>query len=177
MVMRTAFRGKVIIKQEYKELVQLINDGNWETAIKKYPFLQEYYEVESSSLIPFTKNAIQSRLDEETWPSKKGYLYLEVDPLNWDIETEYYTDLIGLEWRFITCLINYPNKNHNNKKPIETFIDVVLSRVVTEIINIQLYEEEWLNRNFQPIEFNFKDIKMLTQDWKKTVVKKIVANK
>ena len=94
-----------------------------------------------------------------------------MDPLNWDRETEYYTDLIGLEWRFITCLKNYPNKNHNNKKPIETFIDVVLSRVVDEIIKIQLYEEEWLDGNFQPVEYKFKDIKILTQDWKKTVIK------
>ncbi|MGE6540878.1 hypothetical protein [Bacillus luti] len=28
--MHTAFRGKVIIKDKYKELVELINTGNWE---------------------------------------------------------------------------------------------------------------------------------------------------
>ncbi len=59
MTMRTAFRGKVIIKAEYKELVELINKGNWEIAINKYPFLQDYYEVESSSQIPFTHSVIQ----------------------------------------------------------------------------------------------------------------------
>ncbi|MFJ8220785.1 hypothetical protein [Bacillus cereus] len=35
MGMYTAFRGKVTIKAEYKELVELINDGDWEEAVDK----------------------------------------------------------------------------------------------------------------------------------------------
>ncbi|MGG0360296.1 hypothetical protein ABEY57_20865 [Bacillus tropicus] len=177
MAMRTAFRGKVIIKEEYKELVKLINLGEWETAIMKYPFLQDYYVVESSPLIPLPKSVIQSRLNEGKDSSEKGWLRLEVDVFNWSMESEYYTDLRGLEWTFITCLKNYPNKNHDNKRPIETFIDVVLSKVVSKIIKIQLYDEEWLDSQVQPLEYKFQKTKILTEDFKKAVVNKIVAKR
>ncbi|WP_260869893.1 hypothetical protein [Bacillus thuringiensis] len=33
--MYTAFRGKVIIKDEYKELVELINIGSWKFGMVK----------------------------------------------------------------------------------------------------------------------------------------------
>lgn len=39
--MYTAFRGKVIIKEQYKEMVELINSGEWGIAVNKYPFLKE----------------------------------------------------------------------------------------------------------------------------------------
>ncbi|MDA2549554.1 hypothetical protein PDQ03_25860 [Bacillus cereus] len=177
MAMLTAFRGKVIIKEEYKELVELINIGEWETAIMKYPFLQDYYVVESCPLIPFPKSVIQSRLDEGICSSKKGELYLEVDVFNWGMQSEYYTDLKGLEWTFITCLKNYPNKNHDNKRTIEIFIDVVLSKVVSKILKVQLYDEEWLDSHAQPLEYVFQETKILTEDFKKTVVNKIVAKR
>ncbi|XAH90137.1 hypothetical protein AAG068_28960 (plasmid) [Bacillus paramycoides] len=40
--MYTAFRGKVIIKDEYKELVELINTGNWEEENDYYTNLKGY---------------------------------------------------------------------------------------------------------------------------------------
>lgn len=40
--MYTAFRGKVIINDEYKELVELINTGSWEEAALKFPFVKGY---------------------------------------------------------------------------------------------------------------------------------------
>jgi hypothetical protein len=39
----TALRGKVVIKEEYKELINLINNGQWEDAVTQYPFLKDYY--------------------------------------------------------------------------------------------------------------------------------------
>ncbi|HDR6637062.1 TPA: hypothetical protein QCV53_005447 [Bacillus cereus] len=53
--MYTAFRGKVIIKDEYKELVELINTGSWEEDALKFPFVKEYIKVNHSKDIPFTK--------------------------------------------------------------------------------------------------------------------------
>ncbi|MFA2622511.1 hypothetical protein AB1I76_25970 [Bacillus wiedmannii] len=40
--MYTAFRGKVIIKDEYKELVELISTGNWEEENDYYTNLKGY---------------------------------------------------------------------------------------------------------------------------------------
>ncbi len=53
--MYTAFRGKVIIKDECKELVELINTGSWEEDALKFPFVKEYIKVNHSKDIPFTK--------------------------------------------------------------------------------------------------------------------------
>ncbi len=86
MGMYTAFRGKVIIKEEHKELVELINNGDWEAAVDKYPFLKKYYDIERSTLIPFSKEAIQSRCYEIGSWSKAGELYLEADPFDWKTE-------------------------------------------------------------------------------------------
>ncbi|WP_261978834.1 hypothetical protein [Bacillus cereus] len=69
---------------------------------------------------------------------------------------------------------NNPNKDIGDKRPIETFIDVVLSKIVSKIIKIQSYEEARLNFLHRPREYEFKEIKVLTKDWKKTVVNKIV---
>ncbi|AIY72901.1 hypothetical protein NT98_5853 (plasmid) [Bacillus cereus] len=38
--MYTAFRGKIIIKDKYKELVELINTGNWEEENEYYTNLK-----------------------------------------------------------------------------------------------------------------------------------------
>ncbi|MCQ6358841.1 MULTISPECIES: hypothetical protein [Bacillus cereus group] len=129
----------------------MINSGEWEEAVDKHPFLQEYYNIERSTLIPFCTEAIQNRLDEEGSWSKKGGLYLETDPCDWETDSEYYTDLKGLEWTFITCLKEYEDKTQFNKTPIQSFIDIVLSEVITKSIKVQLYYHD-LNK---PIEYIF----------------------
>ncbi|HFK1766482.1 TPA: hypothetical protein ACGXQA_005089 [Bacillus mobilis] len=144
----TAFRGKVIIKEEYKELVCLINNGDWEEAVDRYSFLKEYYDIKRSTLIPFSNEFIQNRCNEV------GELYLEADPLDWEVDSTYFTNLKGLEWTFITCVKNYADKNYNNKTPIQTFIDVVISEVVNEIIKIQEYSPE----DGTPVEYKFENM-------------------
>lgn len=144
----TAFRGKVIIKEEYKELVCLINNGDWEEAVNRYSFLKEYYDIKRSTLIPFSKEDIQNKCNEV------GELYLEADPLDWEVDNTYFTDLKGLEWTFITCVKNYADKNQKNKTPIQTFIDVVISEVVNEIITIQKYYPE----DDMPVEYEFQNV-------------------
>ncbi|PFZ33869.1 hypothetical protein COL77_30590 [Bacillus wiedmannii] len=153
----TAFRGKVIIKEEYKELVELINNGEWRKAVDIYPFLKEYYEIERSTLIPFSKDIIQKRLN------LKGELDLQIDPCDWETESEYFTNLKGLEWTFITCLKNYQDRDNFNRTPIESFIDIVLTKIVSQIIRVEKYSEAWCDYSSVGYEFD------------KTVVNKIVG--
>ncbi|PEQ95085.1 hypothetical protein CN895_29975 [Bacillus cereus] len=63
--MYTAFRDKVIIKDEYKGLVELINTGNCEEAALKFPFVKEYIKVNHSKYIPFTKKQINEAFAED----------------------------------------------------------------------------------------------------------------
>lgn len=153
----TAFRGKVIIKEEYKGLVELINNGDWKKAIEIYPFLKEYYEIERSTLIPFSKDIIQKRLRQ------KGDLDLQVDPCDWETESTYFTNLKGLEWTFITCLKDYPDRDNTNKTPIASFIDIVLTKIVSQIIRVEKYSQSWCDYTSVGYEFD------------RTVVNKIVG--
>lgn len=148
MGMYTAFRGKVIIKEQYQELVELINSGDWIQAVNKYPFLKDHYEIERSTIIPYTIERINDQLDED------GEIYLDHDPVNWSSDSTYFTGLNGLEWTFITCLKDYPDEEHGNKSPIETFIDVVLSEITSKVISIQEAYEEWNT----PIEYDFDKV-------------------
>ncbi|EJR08173.1 hypothetical protein II9_05651 [Bacillus cereus MSX-D12] len=150
----TVFRGKVIIKEKYKDLVELINNEDWETAINKYPFLNEYYKVERSTLIPFSIEKIQDRLQDESM-SNKGELDLETDPDNWKTDSEYFTDLQGLQWTFITCLKNYADKDQFYKRPIATFIDVVLLNIVSKVIKLEEFNYE---KSDKPVEYDFNKI-------------------
>ncbi|MBK5491775.1 hypothetical protein [Bacillus sp. TH13] len=158
----TAFRGKVIIKKEYTELVELINNGQWEEAITKYPFLKEFYKIEGSTTIPFSKNTITVLTDPNLSPSMYGELYLEVDPGCWAEDKSYFTDLQGEEWSFITCVRDYPDRRHHDKTPIATFIDVVLTKVASHIIRIEEYYQEW---DYESVGYAFD----------KTVINKIVG--
>ncbi|HFO0450181.1 hypothetical protein ACP2W5_23255 [Bacillus paranthracis] len=153
-----AFRGKVIIKEEYKELVEMINNGDWKKAMGMYPFLKEYYDIERSTLIPFSKDIIQKRLNEA------GDLDLQTDPCDWETESAYFTNLDGLEWSFITCLKDYPDENNFNRTPISSFIDIVLTEIVSRIIRIEKYRSSWCDYTSVGYEFD------------KTVVNKIVGN-
>ncbi|EJV74100.1 hypothetical protein [Bacillus cereus] len=153
----TAFRGRVIIKKEYKELVELINDGEWKKAIGMYPFLKEYYEIERSTLIPFSKDIIQKRLNED------GELDLQTDPCDWETESAYFTNLKGLEWTFITCLKDYPDEDNFNRTPISSFIDIVLTKIVSRIIRVEEYSPAWCDYTSLGYEFD------------KTVANKIVG--
>lgn len=152
MGMYTAFRGKVIIKEEYKDLVELINVGDWETAIEKYPFTKHYYDIESSTLLPYSKGRIKRQLEENR------EIYLEYDPHDWSKDSAYFTDLKGLEWTFITSLKDYSDEEHDDKSPIETFIDVILSEVVCKINRLQEAYEGWKYNDTPYLEYDFDNV-------------------
>ncbi|AMO35329.1 hypothetical protein [Lysinibacillus sphaericus] len=152
MGMYTAFRGKVIIKEQYKELVELINSGEWGIAVNKYPFLKEFYEIQRSTIIPYDIERIRKQLD------KDGEIYLEHDPSDWASDSTYFTGLNGLEWTFITSLKDYPDREHGNKSPIVTFIDVVLSEVTSKVITIQEAYEEWIYNDIPFVEYDFDKV-------------------
>ena len=88
----TALRGKVVIKEEFKELVNLINNGHWKEAIIKYPFLKEYYKVKGSKDVPFSKNTITVFTNPDLSSSMYGELPLEADPGHWSTDRSYFTD-------------------------------------------------------------------------------------
>lgn len=104
--MYTAFRGKVIIKDEYNGLVKLINTGSWEEAALKFPFVKEYIEVNHSKDISFTKKQLNEALAED------DFLYMRWHIGNWEEENDYYTNLKGYEWSFIANLKNYRDTEH-----------------------------------------------------------------
>ncbi|HDR4349931.1 hypothetical protein SNE23_30105 (plasmid) [Bacillus sp. RA(2023)] len=148
----TALRGKVVIKEEFIELVNLINNGHWKEAIIKYPFLKEHYKVKGSTAVPFCKNAITIFTNPDLSPSMYGELHLETDPGHWSTDRSYFTDLQGLEWSFITCLSDYPDGNELNKTPIASFINVVLTKVASHIIRLEEYYQEW---DYESVGYDF----------------------
>ncbi|MCM3201804.1 hypothetical protein [Bacillus cereus] len=70
--MYTAFRGKVIIKDEYKELVELINTGSWEEENDYYTNLKD----NEWSFIILAKKTPSSR-------SVKGHRRVSRWEMNW----------------------------------------------------------------------------------------------
>ncbi|MEE6185290.1 hypothetical protein V2147_27265 [Bacillus pretiosus] len=142
--MYTAFRGKVIIKDEYKELVELISTGNWEEAALKFPFVKEYIKVNQSKDIPFTKEQIDEALAED------DFLYMRWHVDNWEEENDYYTNLKGYEWSFIDNLKNYRVKEHN-VTPISLFMNVILKEEAAHIIKLEV----WYGESDGPEEYIF----------------------
>ncbi|PFQ95910.1 hypothetical protein [Bacillus cereus] len=154
----TALRGKVVIKEEYKGLINLINNGQWEDAVTQYPFLKDYYAIEGSKLIPFSKNTINDLTNPELSGSLYGELDLEADPSYWAEDKSYFTDLQGLEWSFITCVRDYPDRKQFNKTPIASFIDMVLTKVADRIIRVEEYYQEW---DYESVGYEFDKNKIV----------------
>ncbi|MBS9806600.1 hypothetical protein [Bacillus toyonensis] len=142
--MYTAFRGKVIIKDEYKGLVELINTGSWEEAALKFPFVKEYIKVKHSKDIPFTKKQINEAFAEA------DFLYMRWHIGNWEEENDYYTNLKDNEWSFIANLKNYRDPEHN-VAPITLFMNVILKKVAAHIIRLEV----WYGEADGPEEFFF----------------------
>ncbi|MED1060410.1 hypothetical protein [Bacillus mycoides] len=134
--MYTAFRGKVIIKDKYKQLVELTNTGSWEEAALKFPFVKEYTKVNQSKTIPFTKKQINEALAED------DFLYMRWHVGNWEEENDYYTNLKGYEWSFIANLKNYRDTEHN-VTPITSFMNVILKEeAAAHIIKLEVWYGE-----------------------------------
>lgn len=150
----TSFRGKVKIKEEYTKLVQLINEHKQEEAILKYPFMKDFYEVKRSNQIPFTKEEIEKQKQHDGSWSRKGEIILDADPADWKSDSTYFTDLQGLEWTFIASLQDLRDEKHGNKTPIQTFMDVVLANVVSEIILL----EANCDILYGPVQYDFDPI-------------------
>ncbi|MED4456152.1 hypothetical protein [Metabacillus fastidiosus] len=136
MAISTAFRGKVIIKDQYKELVELINNNEWEKAEVKFPFVQEYTKVNENKKIPFSKNEIENALEED------GFLYLYFHSGTWDEDHEYFTNLDGNVWSFIADVKDYLDPEHNIA-PISSFIQIILSEVAIKIIKLEKWYPEY----------------------------------
>lgn len=133
--MYTVFRGKVIIKDEYKVLVELINTGSWEEATLKLLLVKEYTKVYQSKDIPFTKKQINEALAED------DFLYMRWHIGNWEEVNDYYTNLKDNEWSFIAKLKNYRDPEHN-VAPITLFMNLILKEVVAHITRLEVWYGE-----------------------------------
>lgn len=142
--MYTAFRGKVIIKDEYKGLVELINTGSWEEAALKFPFVKEYIKVNHSKDIPFTKKQINEAFAEDV------FLYMGSYRVNREKESKYYTNLKGNEWSFIANLKNSRDPEHN-VAPITLFMNAISKEVAAHIIRLEV----WYGEADRPEEYFF----------------------
>lgn len=143
----TAFRGKVIVKEEYIELVKLINDGDWKQAELKFPFVKEYTKIYMSDKIPFNKRKITNAL------TKDGFLFMRYHRGTWEEDTEYLTDLNNNIWSFVTNIQNLKDITNNNAEPISSFINIILRKVVKDVIIL----EEWISEMDTPIKYEFNN--------------------
>ncbi|MFP5051002.1 MULTISPECIES: hypothetical protein [Bacillus cereus group] len=150
MEIHTSFRGKVIVRPEYIDLVKLICNGEWEKAEEEFPFIQEYTKIEMSKKIPITEREIAHAMAED------GFLYLRDHYGTWEDEEEYHTMLDGTVWTFIANLEDYKDKNNNNALPIQSFIEIILEKIVTDVVLL----EEWYGDKDSPIQYVLTNTKI-----------------
>jgi len=113
----TGLRCKVIVKENYRQLIDYItNVGDWSDIIG-IPFVEEFAKLNRSVFIP--------------------HGVLEYMPDSWEESTDFSNDFnneSGL-WVFQCSLKNYDNE-------IEQFFKLVLENIVDRIIHLETFHEE-----------------------------------
>lgn len=130
MGMYTGLRCKVIIKEEYREMIEEImeRDLEWSDFVDEFDFLSEYAQMSRASFIPFGSLAYMP----DEW---------ELNPNDYacDKATEGFDREFNKEtgyWAFQCSLKNYESE-------IETFLDTVLSVIAEKVIHLEKHYEEW----------------------------------
>ncbi|UNY39939.1 hypothetical protein KLEB273_gp171 [Bacillus phage vB_BauM_KLEB27-3] len=136
MGMYTGLRIKVYVKEEYRSMIQAINEyEDWRTFVNQFPFLYDYAYLGRAEFIP-----------------RGALAYM---PSSWEDEHENATD--GFQrnidmgngyWTF-QCSIN-------NAGEIEVFFDEVLPHIISHSDHIEYLYEEWDRSDF----YEFKDGKI-----------------
>lgn len=137
MGMYTGLRVKVVVKEEYRDMIQKINNGaEWDEFTNEFPFLSNYSKLDRAEFIPcgglfyMPDNWIIGE-----YPNEKATDGFE---RNIDMETGY--------WSFQCSL-----KNYNDE--IEQFFEEVLSNIIESSEHIEYRYEEW-NKS---IMYEYKD--------------------
>ena len=127
MGMYTGLRCKVIVKPEFREMIQEIHDGgDWGDFVEEFPFLTEYAKQDRAEFIP--RGSLSYMPDE--WEKGVFPNQTATDDFERNIDME-----TGL-WTFQCSLKNY-------KQEIEQFFKEVLPNLIESAEHIEYYYEEW----------------------------------
>lgn len=64
--------------------------------------------------------------------------------------------LDGTVWTFIANIEDYKDKNKNNVLPIQSFIKIILEKIVTDVVLL----EEWYGDKDSPIQYVLTNTKI-----------------
>jgi hypothetical protein len=140
MGMYTGLRAKIIVKEEFREMVDEINNGgDWSDYVDQFPFLINYSKQDRAEFIP--RGSLAYMPDEwenvpidsngkKDWRSATATDGFE---RNIDVETGY--------WTFQCSL-----KNYNDE--IQQFFEEILPFIAEEVIHLEYYYEEWARSTF-----------------------------
>lgn len=127
MGMYTGLRVKVMIKEEYRPMIQEINEGyEWMDFTDQFPFLKEFAFLGRAGFIP---GGVLSYMPD-SWEKGNFPNQTPTDGFenNFDMGTGF--------WTFQCSLKNYENE-------IQQFLESVLSVIISESEHIEVLYEEW----------------------------------
>ena len=124
MGMYTGLRVKVTVKEEYRGMINEINNGaEWREFSTRHPFVAEYARLGRSEFIPSGMiSYMPDYWETEDYEATDGF------DRKIDMETGY--------WTFQCSLKDYENE-------IEKFLDEVLPNIITSSEHIEYFYEEW----------------------------------
>lgn len=127
MGMYTGLRVKVTVKEEYRLMIQDINDeASWSDYVVDFPFIKDYAEQARAEFIPRGMLSYMPDCWEEgTFPNQ-----VATDGFDRDI------DLQTGKWTFQCSL-----KNYNSE--IEQFLNEVLPNIISEAEHIEYFYEDY----------------------------------
>lgn len=136
MGMYTGLRAKVIIKKEYRDIInQLMNEGKrWENLRNAPEFVETYSRYSRANFVPFGALCYMP----DSW-EKAPY-----NQWNEGVATQGFEASFNNEtgyWSFQCSLKNYD-------KTIEYFFENVLSEIIENVIHLEYFYEEWENSAF-----------------------------
>jgi hypothetical protein len=144
MGMYTGLRFKGVVKQEFREMIDEINQGaEWSEFTEQYPFLKEYAKQDRAEFIP--RGALSYMPNE--WEVGKFPSQTPADGFDNSINME------NGYWSFQCSL-----KNYNGE--IQHFLKEVLPEIIDSSDHIEYYYEEWARSKF----YELKDGKIIESD-------------
>ena len=140
MGMYTGLRVKAFVKEEFREMIDEINNGSdWNDYAEQYPFLKDYGQLSRAEFIP--RGALAYMPD--SW--EEGVFPNLTDTDGFDRKIDMNTGY----WTFQCSLKNYGSE-------IEQFFDEILPHIIESAEHIEYYYEEWSRSKF----FDFVDGKV-----------------
>ncbi|MCP1184952.1 hypothetical protein [Paenibacillus sp. 1781tsa1] len=143
MGMYTGLRCKVVIKPEYREELQRLHEEGYEWETSEFDFMREYGQLGRASFIPrgslsYMPNEWEDiplkedgSLDYRNGTATDGFVR------SFDSDTGY--------WTFQCSLKNYENE-------IESFFEIVLSKITESIEHLEYFYEEWSSSVFYDLD-------------------------